>query len=86
MWDPSFEKLLREHLPFIAPGEPLLEHSHLRDLGLDSIGVVELLAALEHDYDVRFSDEELDPKTFEEPGTLWRTLSTKLSNAPDRNS
>jgi acyl carrier protein len=78
VWDPSFETLLREHLLFIGPDEQLLEDADLRELGLDSIGVVELLTTLERSYDVRFNDEELNPKIFESPGVLWRTLSTKL--------
>ncbi|PYC66956.1 phosphopantetheine-binding protein [Micromonospora arborensis] len=76
MWDDQFEVSLRRHLPFIAPGEQLTPDTSLRDFGLDSLGTVELLAALESAYDVRFSDDALSMETFETPEVLWTTLST----------
>jgi acyl carrier protein len=75
MWDDDFENSLREHLPFIAPDEALTPGTPLRELGLDSLGVVELLAALESAYDVRFTDDALLPESFDSPGVLWSTLS-----------
>lgn len=78
MWDEQFDDLLRRFLPFLPAEEPLAEDTPLRDFGLDSLGTVELLAALEHRYDVRFRDDALIPRTFETPGVLWRTLSCLL--------
>ncbi|GAB2824990.1 hypothetical protein GCM10027073_63420 [Streptomyces chlorus] len=75
MWDDRFEELLRAFLPFSAPDDALTEDADLRDLGLDSLGTVELLTALEQAYDVRFVDEALTPETFATPGTLWAALS-----------
>nr|BCB14670.1 acyl-carrier protein [Streptomyces spiroverticillatus] len=75
MWDQKFEDLLRGFLPFVGADEQLTEDASLRDLGLDSLGIVELLAALEGEYGVRFEDEALTKETFATPGVLWRTLS-----------
>jgi acyl carrier protein len=80
MWDEQFEEILRSHLPFLPAGEPLLENSNLRDLGLDSMGTVELLAALEGAYRVRFMDDALTMENFAAPGVLWATLS-RISTA-----
>lgn len=75
-WDERFEDLLREFLPFLPATHPLTEDLDLREHGLDSLGVVELLAALENGYDVRFRDEALCMRTFATPGVLWSTLTT----------
>ncbi|WP_326699328.1 phosphopantetheine-binding protein [Streptomyces sp. NBC_01754] len=74
MWDENFEELLRRHLPFLGPEEALGADAHLKDLGLDSLGTVELLAALEGAYDVRFLDDALSAETFATPALLWKTL------------
>ena len=50
MWDQRFEEILRAHLPFIEPDEELTPDAELRDLGLDSLAMVDLLAALEKGY------------------------------------
>jgi acyl carrier protein len=75
MWDNQFEQIIRPHLPFLAPDEPLTAEDNLRDLGLDSLGTVELLASLERAYDVRFVDQMLSLESFATPAVLWNTLS-----------
>lgn len=79
MWDQSFEDLLRGFLPFLGTDEPLTEDASLHDLGLDSLGIVELLAGLESGYDVRFQDDALGKETFETPAVLWKVLSGLLT-------
>jgi acyl carrier protein len=81
MWDQRFEELLRQYLPFTTPDEELGPHSDLRDLGLDSLGMVELLAALEGTYGMRFRDEALTLDSFKTPEVLWRTVSEMLDPA-----
>lgn len=74
MWDDKFEEVLRRHLPHLPADEELEADMRLRDLGLDSVAMVELLSTVEGLYQVRFADDALTPETFETPGTLWRTL------------
>ncbi|MGW7492582.1 acyl carrier protein [Streptomyces sp. NPDC054786] len=74
MWDGQFEEILRSYLPFLAGDERLTEETDLRDLGLDSLGVVDLLARLEQHYDVRFVDDALTMDNFATPGRLWGVL------------
>ena len=76
MWDQRFEELLRRFLPFLPADEALTGDAGLRDLGLDSLGTVELLADLENAYDVRFVDDTLSLETFATAGVLWATLCT----------
>lgn len=80
-WDQQFEEVIRGYLPFLAADEPLDEDVSLRDLGLDSMGTVELLNALEGAFDVRFVDDALNMETFATAGSLWKTLS-ELSGSP----
>ncbi|MFF6999931.1 phosphopantetheine-binding protein [Streptomyces sp. NPDC008313] len=75
MWDEKFEETLRKHLPFLNDGEKLESGADLRDLGLDSLGMVELLASLESAYDVRFVDDALTMDNFATPDTLWNAVA-----------
>jgi acyl carrier protein len=79
--DDRFEAILREFVPFLSAGEPLTDDAVLRDLGLDSMGTVELLATLERTYGVRFTDEALNMDNFANPGILWRTLAQAARRA-----
>ncbi|MFD4660495.1 MULTISPECIES: phosphopantetheine-binding protein [unclassified Kitasatospora] len=78
MWDEKFEETLRRFLPFLPPGEQLESDTPLRELGLDSLGTVELLGNLEAAYDVRFLDDALTPETFETPAVLWKAMAGML--------
>jgi acyl carrier protein len=74
MWDDRFEALLRSHLPFLDVEEELQPNLNLRELGLDSLGVVDLLVSLENTYSVRFVDDALSMDAFESPAVLWDTV------------
>ncbi|KPI28840.1 phosphopantetheine-binding protein [Streptomyces sp. NPDC086989] len=82
-WDKNFEELLREYLPFLSAEEPLEADTDLRAVGLDSLGVVELLGSLEGAYDVRFTDEALSLETFATPAVLWEQIGA-LREAANR--
>nr|BAP34717.1 acyl carrier protein [Streptomyces sp. ML694-90F3] len=75
MWDDRFEEVLRRFLPYLAESQEVRGSIRLRDVGLDSIAMVELLSVLEKEYDVRLDDEALRPETFETPATLWSALA-----------
>ncbi|MFE0026108.1 acyl carrier protein [Amycolatopsis sp. NPDC059021] len=81
MWDTKFEDLLRRQLPYLGAEEKLEEDTPLREFGLDSLAMVELLSVLERTYDVRFEDDALTLDTFKTPGILWKTLSGVLEPA-----
>lgn len=81
MWDEQFETLLRSHLPFLEASEELVGDLSLREFGLDSLGVVDLLVSLEEAYDVRLRDDDLRMDTFAAPSVLWAALSRLISSA-----
>ncbi|MFC7310265.1 phosphopantetheine-binding protein [Streptomyces monticola] len=80
-WDQQFEDVLREYLPFLPEDESLTADTDMRDSGLDSMGTVELLGALEALYDIRFVDEALSLDTFATPAVLWATIEKLTSPA-----
>jgi acyl carrier protein len=74
MWDEKFETLLRHHLPFLPEDEDLYQGLDLREFGLDSLGVVDLLVSLESSYGVQLTDDILSKDTFTTPAALWDAL------------
>jgi acyl carrier protein len=75
MWDEQFENLLRNYLPFLPADEELYPELQLREFGLDSLGVVDLLVSLECAYGTRLADDALSMDTFSTPEVLWGVLS-----------
>ncbi len=69
----DFQDILRRHLPFSDAGE-LSEDDDLSDLGLDSMGLVALMADIEDSYDVELPDEFVAETTFATVGSLWRAV------------
>ncbi|MCP3760518.1 phosphopantetheine-binding protein [Streptomyces sp. TBY4] len=70
----SFQDVLRPHLPY-AESRALAAADELPALGLDSMGVVQLLADLEDTYGLELPDEFLTEQTFETVGSLWSTVA-----------
>ncbi|MFB7652470.1 MULTISPECIES: phosphopantetheine-binding protein [unclassified Streptomyces] len=81
MWDDQFEEILRTFLPFLPPQEPLPADEELKDLGLDSLGTVQLLGGLEETYQIRFRDSALTMETFRTAGVLWKTVESMLQRS-----
>ncbi|MDT0319786.1 acyl carrier protein [Streptomyces millisiae] len=81
MWDNSYEEILRRHLPFLSDEEELESETNLRDYGLDSLAMVELLSAIEGFYGTRLAEDALTLETFETAGSLWRALDASLQTA-----
>ncbi|HEU5390507.1 MAG TPA: acyl carrier protein [Streptosporangiaceae bacterium] len=79
MWDEGFEATVRKFLPFLPAEEPLDDDTPLRDLGLDSLGAVELLSVLESQYHTRFVDSALSIESFATAGVLWHTLGAMIA-------
>ncbi|MEC3998163.1 phosphopantetheine-binding protein [Actinacidiphila sp. DG2A-62] len=69
----SFQEVLLPHLPYAEASE-LSAADDLAALGLDSMGVVQLLAELEDAFGVELPDEALTEETFETVGSLWSAV------------
>jgi acyl carrier protein len=69
-WPDGMEDAFRELLPLLEPGAPLPLDADLYRLGLDSLGMVGLLLAVEDVLGVALPDELLGPEAFATPATL----------------
>ncbi|RKN05077.1 phosphopantetheine-binding protein [Streptomyces radicis] len=69
----TFRKTLVTHLPY-ATDEGIAPTDDLAALGLDSMGVVQLLTDLEETYGVDLPDELITEETFETVGSLWAAV------------
>jgi acyl carrier protein len=76
MWDKQFELLLRQYLFFLPADDELIPDLDLREFGLDSLGVVDLLVSLESAYGIHLADDFLSMDTFTTPAVLWNALSS----------
>lgn len=74
----EFQDVLRAHLPYADSGE-ISAADELVNLGLDSVGVVRLLADIEDKYEVELPDDILDEQTFVTAGSLWQRLSALVT-------
>ncbi|MFC4859243.1 phosphopantetheine-binding protein [Actinophytocola glycyrrhizae] len=80
-WDPHFEAILRTYLPELPPADPLPENVRLANLGLDSLRTLGLILDIQEQYQVTFTDDELNPDTFATSASLWGALA-KLTAEP----
>jgi nodulation protein F len=83
MFNAEFETVLRGHLPFLGPDEKITADLPLREMGLDSMGIVALLVDLEGAFDVRFHDDALVIEVFNTAGTLWTVLAGLITHQVD---
>jgi acyl carrier protein len=72
--NPDLVKIVRSHLKYLAPTEPLGEDASLKNLGLDSMAAVTLLVDIEDEFDVALPDSEIIPATFETVASLWAAV------------
>ena len=56
--------ILRGHLRFLGEGDPLDPDASLAELGLDSLGVIDLLVEIEEAFEVTLPDELITAESF----------------------
>jgi acyl carrier protein len=76
--DPRLEEVLRPHLVLLEVSAPITPDLVLRDAGVDSLALIELLINIEQVFEIEFPDELLVADTFSTPRALWQAIS-KLS-------
>jgi acyl carrier protein len=74
----KFQDILLTHLQHANRTE-LHESDDLSALGLDSMGVVQLMTDLEDTYEFAMPDDALTEETFATVGSLWKTVSELVS-------
>ncbi|MCX4750470.1 phosphopantetheine-binding protein [Kitasatospora sp. NBC_01287] len=69
----AFRKTLLAHLPY-AEDDGFAATDDLAALGLNSMGVVQLLTDLEERFGLELPDELITEETFETVGSLWAAV------------
>jgi len=77
----AFRKTLLAHLPY-ADTDEFAAADDLTALGLNSMGVVQLLTDLEETFGLELPDELITEETFETVGSLWEVVGRLV--APER--
>lgn len=83
-WPDEFERVLREWLPLLPPGHGLTPDDDLASFGLDSLGIVSLLIAMEDQFDILFPDDLVTPQVFVNPRALWLAAAGLLEDRDRR--
>lgn len=80
------EKLLQRIIDMIKkcarlldPGEEVLPERPLREVGVDSFGLVDLLVMLEDELDIVLPDDLLTPEMFESAATIAVAVTSVLT-------
>jgi acyl carrier protein len=77
MSNATLKEELRSLISEIAEVDTIPDDTHFKDLGIDSMMGVEIVAAIERQYKVKFEDSELSEVT-----TLNRSLELVLQKLP----
>lgn len=74
------KKVITERLKLNVNTERISKDTPLigKGLGLDSVGVLELVVGLEQEFDIMFDDSEMNIELFENIGSLTNYVSSKL--------
>jgi acyl carrier protein len=73
-WDARFEQLIRASVPAMPESVRVAADLALPAFGLDSIGIVGLVAQLQEEYGVSLFDAELSLASYSSPGAIWNML------------
>jgi acyl carrier protein len=74
------ERSVRELLSEITLNEDCLHHSSdapLETIGIDSVGMIELVYALENRFSIQIGDDEVAPENFASIGSLAALVARK---------
>lgn len=70
----EFLDVLREYLPGLEDAQTPDPDTALTAYGLDSLGSISLMLALEEALDLTFPEEQLSAETFRTARTLWGSI------------
>jgi acyl carrier protein len=81
-WPSEFDTLVRSHLPDFPSDAPLPPDGSLVALGLESVGLVGLMADLEATYGCVVPEELSSPENFHTAGTVWAVVEKCRTTRP----
>jgi acyl carrier protein len=70
----KLEWILRAHARFIATGTAINPDMSLTSLGVDSLGILQMIVQIEDEFDLEIPPEQITPETFSTPASIWQLL------------
>ncbi|MER7279810.1 phosphopantetheine-binding protein [Dactylosporangium sp. NPDC000244] len=77
--DAQLEEIVREYCPDLEPRASLGTDDNLTDFGLNSVGTIGIVVAVEQVFNVTLSDEDLSFETFKSIRSLRLTVLKYLA-------
>ena len=74
----ALKRILVDELDVAVPAERIDASSSLQDLNMDSVAMIELIAAVEARFGFAFVDSDLVPSTFASLGALSEVIAKHL--------
>jgi acyl carrier protein len=74
----AFEDVVLSHLPEVTDRGAFDTQTPLGSLGLDSMGMIALMAGLESAFDFTFPEEDVTTEAFYNTDSLWSVVSRLL--------
>lgn len=74
----NIEKVVLDAFAEVVKGKEITRDMKIKDLGIDSLDLVESLMTIETELDIEFSDEEM--MSFTTVGDVFNVIETKVSS------
>lgn len=74
MLEPALSQILRTHARYMANSTDIDQDMPLAKLGVDSLGIIELIVAIEDRFDLEIPPQQVTPETFATPASIWELL------------
>ena len=74
----NIEKVVLDAFAEVVKGKEISKDMKIKDLGIDSLDLVESLMSIETELDIEFSDEEM--MSFTTVGDVFNVIETKVSS------
>ncbi|WP_078557199.1 phosphopantetheine-binding protein [Bacillus alkalicellulosilyticus] len=74
-----FEEIMREHVV-----DQFDMERELSNMGIDSLGTIDLILDLEDAFDIEFPDEYLNEESFKNGNSIWGSINEIIKMKLDR--
>lgn len=80
-WSDEFDHIIRFHCGLSDPTVTVDPRAPFNLLGVDSVGLLNIIVESEYLFDIEFPDELLEADCLATPGALWQTLQTVVGQS-----
>ena len=80
-WPQEFDQIMRRYCRFADPVLAIAANSSLTSLGIDSMGLINMIIAIEDTFAVTVPDEMLTSESLRTPGSVWAAVRDLINGA-----